>query len=59
MSPNLTQERNGGRQSGVDETANVDADDPILLDDNNFLHPLTDEEDEDDEGSTSDNNTSN
>jgi len=51
VNPNLTQERNGGRQSGVDETADVDADDPILLDDNDFLHPPTDEEDEDGEGS--------
>jgi len=58
MSPNLTPERNGGRQGGVDETVDADADDPILLDDNEFLHPPTDEEDEDDEGSTSDNDTS-
>jgi hypothetical protein len=45
MSPNLVLERNNGceRKSGVEETADADADtdDPIVLDDNDFLIPPT------------------
>jgi len=58
MSPTLTPEKGGGRQDGVDETADADGDDQFLLSDHDYLHPPEDEA-EDGEGDTGDNSTSN
>ena len=58
MSPDLTLEKGGGRQDGVDKTADADGDDQFLLSDHDYLHPSEDET-EDNEGDTGNNSTSN
>ena len=58
MSSNLAPEKGGGRQDGVDKTADTDGDDQFLLSDHDYLHPPEDGT-EDDEGDTGDNSTSN
>lgn len=57
MSPDLTLEKGGGRQDGVDKTADADGDDQFLLSDHDYLHPSEDEA-ENNEGDTGDNSTS-
>jgi len=53
----MSPESGGGRQDGVDQSADADGDDQFLLSDLDYFH-LPEDEAGDDEGDTSDNSTS-